>query len=173
MSVDYLSTLNVGSGLNTTEIIDALVDAERAPAESQITKKREQRNIEISGLGQVKQGFEALNAGLTPATGLTGLVASSTSTAFDIEIEDMSKASAFSHNVIVDSVAAGQTLVFDGHSGETASVGTGSLTLSFGKWESDGSFSANSDRSDVTVNIDSSSGTLPAFEMPLMLPMRM
>ena len=160
MSVDYLSTLNVGSGLNTTEIIDALVDAERAPAESQITKKREQRNIEISGLGQVKQGFEALNAGLTPATGLTGLVASSTSTAFDIEIEDMSKASAFSHNVIVDSVAAGQTLVFDGHSGETASVGTGSLTLSFGKWESDGSFSANSDRSDVTVNIDSSSGTL-------------
>ena len=29
MSVDYLSTLNVGSGLNTTEIIDALVDAER------------------------------------------------------------------------------------------------------------------------------------------------
>ena len=160
MSVDYLSTLNVGSGLNTTEIIDALVDAERAPAESQITKKREQRNIEISGLGQVKQGFEALNAGLTPATGLTGLVASSTNTAFDIEIEDMSKASAFSHNVIVDSVAAGQTLVFDGHSGETASVGTGSLTLSFGKWESDGSFSANSDRSDVTVNIDSSSGTL-------------
>lgn len=160
MSVDYLSTLNVGSGLNTTEIIDALVDAERAPAESQITKKREQRNIEISGLGQVKQGFEALNAGLTPATGLTGLVASSTSTDFDIEIEDMSKASAFSHNVIVDSVAAGQTLVFDGHSGETASVGTGSLTLSFGKWESDGSFTANSDRSDVTVNIDSSSGTL-------------
>lgn len=160
MSVDYLSTLNVGSGLNTTEIIDALVDAERAPAESQITKKREQRNIEISGLGQVKQGFEALNAGLTPATGLTGLVASSTSTAFDIEIEDMSKASAFSHNVIVDSVAAGQTLVFDSHSGETASVGTGSLTLSFGKWESDGSFTANSDRSDVTVNIDSSSGTL-------------
>lgn len=160
MSVDYLSTLNVGSGLNTTEIIDALVDAERAPAESQITKKREQRNIEISGLGQVKQGFEALNAGLTPATGLTGLVASSTSTAFDIEIEDMSKASAFSHNVIVDSVAAGQTLVFDGHSGETASVGTGSLTLSFGKWETDGSFTANSDRGDVTVNIDSSSGTL-------------
>mgnify|MGYP003314847352 CR=1 FL=1 len=26
--VDYLSTLNAGSGLNTTQIIDALVDAE-------------------------------------------------------------------------------------------------------------------------------------------------
>ena len=126
MSVDYLSTLNVGSGLNTTEIIDALVDAERAPAESQITKKREQRTVEISGLGQIKQGFETLNSGLTPATGLTGLVASSTGTALDIEIDDMATAAAFSHSVIVDSVAAGQTLVFDGHAGETASVGTGS-----------------------------------------------
>ena len=160
MTVDYLSTLNVGSGLNTTEIIDALVNAERAPAESQITKKREQRTVEISGLGQVKQGFEALNNGLVPATGLTGLVASSTGTALDIEIDDMAKASAFSHSVLVDSVAAGQTLVFDGYAGETASVGTGSLTLSFGKWESNGSFSANSDRSDVTVNIASGDGTL-------------
>ena len=160
MTVDYLSTLNVGSGLNTTEIIDALVDAERAPAESQITKKREQRTVEISGLGQVKQGFEALNSGLVPATGLTGLVASRTGTALDIEIDDMAKAAAFSHSVLVDSVAAGQTLVFDGFSGETASVGTGSLTLAFGKWESDGSFSANSERSDVTVNIASGNGTL-------------
>ena len=160
MTVDYLSTLNVGSGLNTTEIIDALVNAERTPAESQITKKREQRTVEISGLGQVKQGFEALNTGLVPATGLTGLVASRTGTALDIEIDDMAKASAFSHSVLVDSVAAGQTLVFDGFSGETASVGTGSLTLAFGKWESDGSFSANSDRSDVTVDIASGDGTL-------------
>ena len=160
MSVDYLSTLNVGSGLNTTEIIDALVDAERAPAESQITKKREQRTVEISGLGQIKQGFETLNSGLTPATGLTGLVASSTGTALDIQIDDMAKASSFSHSVIVDSVAAGQTLVFDGHAGETASVGTGSLTLSFGTWEADGSFTANNDRSDVTVNIASGDGTL-------------
>ncbi len=160
MSVDYLSTLNVGSGLNTTEIIDALVNAERAPAESQITKKQEQRTVEISGLGQIKQGFEALNSGLTPATGLTGLVASSTSASLDIEIDDMAKASAFSHSVIVDSVAAGQTLVFDGHAGETASVGTGSLTLSFGTWESDGSFTANGDRSDVTVDIASGDGTL-------------
>ena len=160
MAVDYLSTLNVGSGLNTTEIIDALVDAERAPAESQITKKREQRTIEISGLGQIKQGFEAFDTGLNTASGLTGLVASNTGTALDIEIDDMAKASAFSHSVIVDSVASGQTLVFDGYSGETASVGTGSLTLSFGAWESDGSFTANSARSDVTVNVASGNGTL-------------
>ena len=40
MAVDYLSTLNAGSGLNTSEIIDALVNAERAPQENKITKAR-------------------------------------------------------------------------------------------------------------------------------------
>ena len=39
-TVDYLSALNVGSGLNTTEIIDALVEAERAPVAGEITKQR-------------------------------------------------------------------------------------------------------------------------------------
>jgi len=160
MAVDYPTALNIGSGLNTTEIIDALVNAERAPIESQITRQREKRTVEISGLGQIKQGFEALNSGLTPATGLTGLVAVSNSAAFDVEIDDMAKASSFSHNVLVDSVASGQTLVFDGFNDPTASVGTGSLTLSFGKWEPGGTFTANTDRTDVTVNVASGDGTL-------------
>ena len=31
MATDYLSALNAGSGLNVTQIVDALVDAERVP----------------------------------------------------------------------------------------------------------------------------------------------
>ncbi|MGC6496464.1 MAG: flagellar filament capping protein FliD [Candidatus Puniceispirillaceae bacterium] len=160
MAVDYLSTLNVGSGLNTSEIIDALVDAERAPQENKISKQREQRTVQISSLGQVKQGFESLDTGLAPADGLTGLVASRTGTALDIEIDDAAAAKAFSHNLTIDSIAAAHTLVFDGHSGETATVGTGSLTLSFGSWADDGTFSTNADRSDLTVEITSDNNSL-------------
>ena len=160
MAVDYLSTLNAGSGLNTTEIIDALVEAERAPQENQISKQRDQRTVQISSLGQVKQGFESLDTGLTPADGVTGLAASRTGTALDIEINDAATARAFSHSVTIGSIAAAHTLVFDGHSGETASVGTGSLTLSFGTWAANGTFSANTDRTDVTVNVTSDSNSL-------------
>ncbi len=60
----------------------------------------------------------------------------------------------------IDSIAAAHTLVFDGHSGETATVGTGSLTLSFGSWADDGSFSANTDRTDLTVNVTSDNNSL-------------
>ena len=160
MAVDYLSTLNAGSGLNTSEIIDALVNAERAPQENKITKQRDQRTVQISSLGQVKQGFESFDTGLSPADGLTGLVASRTGTALDIEIDDAATAKAFSHSVTIDSIAAAHTLVFDGHSGETATVGTGSLTLSFGSWADDGSFSANTNRTDLTVNVTSDNNSL-------------
>ena len=40
MTVDYLSTLNQGgSGLNVTQIVDSLVEAEQAPKENQIQSK--------------------------------------------------------------------------------------------------------------------------------------
>ena len=61
MAVDYLSSLNVGSGLNTTEIIDALVEAARAPKASEINSAKEKRTVEISSLGQIKQGFETFD----------------------------------------------------------------------------------------------------------------
>jgi len=160
MSVDYLSSLNAGTGLNTTEIIESLVNAERAPKEELINNKREKRTVEISGLGQTKQGFETLKTGLVPATGVTGLSASSSSTAVSLEITDPDKASAFSSSVIVDSVATAQTLVFGGHASETADTGTGSLTLSFGSWAVDGSFASNSNRTDVTVQVTSPNNTL-------------
>ena len=49
--VDYLSALNTkGSGLNITQIVDALVDAEKTPQTSLIEKKIETNNISISAI---------------------------------------------------------------------------------------------------------------------------
>ena len=160
MSVDYLSTLNVGSGLNTTEIIDALVNAERAPRAGQITKRQEQRSVEISSLGTVKQSFEKMATGLAAYEGITGLAATQQGTSLDIEITDTGEATEFSHSIEISSLAAAQTLVFGGFSSETDSVGTGSLAFSFGTWNDDGTFSANSDRSDATVTIDEEGDSL-------------
>ena len=42
MSTDYLSALNAGSGLNVTQIVDALVDAERVPKQKQIDEAKGQ-----------------------------------------------------------------------------------------------------------------------------------
>ena len=44
MAVDYLSAINKqGSGLNVTQIVDSLVQAETAPIESRIQRKIEEK----------------------------------------------------------------------------------------------------------------------------------
>ncbi len=160
MAIDYLQALNIGSGLNTGDIIDALVEAERAPQASQITKREQIRTTEISSLGEVKQGFETMQTALAGYTGVTGLQATQSGDSLDIEISDATSASEFSNDIEISTLAAGQTLVFGSFNSETASVGSGSLTFSFGTWNSDGSFTANSDRTDETITIDSNNDTL-------------
>lgn len=160
MAVDYLNALNVGSGLQTNDIIDALVEAERAPKESAITTAKEKRTVEISGLGQIKSGFERMDTSLSVVEEVTGLSVASSGTGMGVEISDPTIATNFSHAMNVSTVAAAHTLVFGNYSSETASTGTGSLAFSFGTWGSDGNFSANSARTAKTVTLATGSGTL-------------
>lgn len=160
MAVDYLNALNVGSGLQTNDIIDAIVEAERAPKESAITSAKEKRTIEISGLGQIKSDFEKMDTNLSVVEQITGLSVASSGTGMGVEISDAKIATNFSHAMNVNTVAAAHTLVFGNYSSETASTGTGSLAFSFGTWGSDGNFSANSARTAKTVTLATGSGTL-------------
>ena len=160
MATDYLSALNVGSGLNTTEIIDSLVEAERAPKAKMINDNKAERTVAISSLGSVKNGFESFDTSLESLDGTTGLNISSTVTAVDLAFTDSTVAKAFNNQIGVSQLASAHTLVFGGYSGESAAIGTGTLNFSFGTWESDGSFSANSDRTATNVTISSSNATL-------------
>ena len=70
MAVDYLSAMNVGSGLNVTQIVDALVDAEKAPREAQITENIEEKTVsdcEITPIFSSKKcPFSAIFIGADP-----------------------------------------------------------------------------------------------------------
>ena len=65
MTVDYLSALNAGSGLNNTQIIDSIVNAQKAPEEEQIKKNIENTNLKISALGELKKEVNAFNANIS------------------------------------------------------------------------------------------------------------
>jgi len=60
----FLNTLGVGSGLDTSAMIDALVNAERAPKESRINSKIEQSNATVSGLGLLSSALDGLTEAL-------------------------------------------------------------------------------------------------------------
>ena len=73
MAVDYLSALNVGSGLNVTQIVDAIVDAERVPQENVIQKRIDDKTVSVSALGQLKGDLSALDRILRRLTGKLAL----------------------------------------------------------------------------------------------------
>jgi flagellar hook-associated protein 2 len=161
MATDYLSALNAGSGLNTSEIIESIVEAERAPKANIIETAKEKRTVAISGLGQVKIDLETFTGALDEINGNTGLAVSQVGTSVSLEITDAATATAFSNNITVTSLAAAHTLAFNNsYSSETAVIGTGTLTFSFGTWDASNSFTANSDRTSSTITVNSSNNTL-------------
>jgi len=67
-NIDYINALGAGASFDTKSIVEALVQAERASAESQIQRKMAAAESKISGLGAavsildiLKQGAELLN----------------------------------------------------------------------------------------------------------------
>ena len=155
MAVDYLSAINSsGSGLNITQIVDSLVEAEKAPQESQIQNKIDNRNTSISAIAEIKSSLSKLSSALTKLTGNTSLNVSSTSTAVSASITDPSSAVAINSSVTVTTLAKGQTLAFEDYTSSTSLVGAGSLVLERGDWSS-GSFVASATQASTTLTATS------------------
>ena len=113
MAVDFLGALGAGSGLDSKNLVEALVSAERAPAESRLNAKITNSEQQISAYGSVlsslkllESAFESLNDVSDFANFSTtindGLTASG-APSFDVSIG--SSAEAGRHEISVTSLA--------------------------------------------------------------------
>ncbi len=137
MSVDYISALNKqGSGLNITQIVDSLVQAETAPLSGQIQKKIDQKNQEISGYALVAAELGKMKEYAASVKGSTAYSVNSDSAAVSVRVLDQSQASDFNATLSVSALASSQTLEFIGFSGKEDLMGTGSINIDFGTWSS-------------------------------------
>ena len=154
MSTDYLSALNAGSGLNVTQIVDALVDAERVPKQETIDEATETATVKISALGSLKNELSVFQTNASALDGQIGLSLSSSTSNVALSRTDSSLASEFSHTINVTSIATAQVLNFNnggaGFSSTTADIGIDELSLRFGSW-SGSSFTTNPDYSSATT----------------------
>ena len=131
MSVDYISALNKqGSGLNITQIVDSLVQAETAPLSSQIQRKIDQKNEAISGYALVAAELGKMKDYAASVKGSTAYSVSSDSSAVSVRIADQIQASDFSANLSVSALASAQTIEITGFSGKTARTPLASATTS-------------------------------------------
>ena len=99
-SVDYISALNqTGSGLNITQIVDSLVEAETTPEKERLNKKIEESNASVSAFGELTSNLNSLKTSLQSFKNKTTLATSSASDAAGLSINSPSNAKSFSSDI--------------------------------------------------------------------------
>lgn len=169
MSVDYLSALNSkGSGLNITQIVDSLVQAETAPQKDLLQDKIDKRNTAISALATLSSELGNLKTSISGFAGTSKYTATSTSAGNTISVSNTSLATAFTSDVQVTALATPQTLEFSGYTSPTQELATGSISIDFGTWSSNATaFTRDTSVSAVTATISDSNKTLAGIASSL------
>jgi flagellar hook-associated protein 2 len=131
-SIDYVQALGAGAGFDTKKIVEALVNAEKAPAEARLNTKIAESEAQISGLGQA---VSVLNVVRDAAQRLndakdfkTYAVTNSQTSAFTATTT--SQARAGSNNITVSQIAQEQRSLSNAFASETAKFNAASITLS-------------------------------------------
>jgi len=183
MAIDYLSALNTkGSGLNITQIVDSLVEADVAPKKDNLNRQITKKNTQISALAEVVADLGSLKADITALANTTQLAPSSASTtSLAITVSDSAIAQEFASDITVEALATAQTLNFANgqtyvdHNGvtqtqasnfstPTATIGSGTINVQIGSWDND--FDTFTETSTTAVSV-SDGTTLTAFAAQL------
>ena len=111
-NTDFLNALGVGASFKTTELVTALVDAERAPQESRINRRIDTSESQVSALAETKASLLNLqNAAktLNDSTDFDSFTTSNSQTTA-LSVIAGAGASAGNHEVTVSSIARSQTM---------------------------------------------------------------
>lgn len=172
-NTEILSKIGVGSGINTTELIAALVEADSAAEELSIKRIEDEATAKISALATVKSNlsdFKDIVESFKTTSG-SGYVGSSSNTAVATFVaNDTAAAAATQSSLTVTTLATQHSLTGPSYSSSSATVGAGSITLAFGTWSADptsggGQTHTANSQSSVTVTTSASTTLLGLRDM--------
>jgi flagellar hook-associated protein 2 len=157
MATSGITSTGMGTGLNITDIVQKLVDAEGQPKFQQLDTKQTTTNDRLSAIGSLKSAltaFQTASKALQDSdTFLKHATASSNESIITATAD--TKAVPGNYSIVVDHLATRQRLVTGGtgFASGSATVGTGTLTIQVG------SDSANS----FNVSIDTAHQSLASI----------
>jgi len=157
-----ISSAGIGSGLDVESIVTALVNAEKGPLTS-VTTQISSYQTKLSAYGTLKSALSSFQSSLSSLVSATKFSAQ-TATSSDTSIFTATatgKATAGDYSINVTQLAQAQKLSASGFSSTSDTVGTGTLSISFGTYSSTGNtFTANTGKTGATITIDSTNNTL-------------
>ena len=128
MAVDYLSALGVGAGIDQKAIVEALVEAERAPQQASLDRMIGRSEVRVSAYGVVKSTLELVREQFRKLNDVSDLKAFTTQSSDSTAIEASGSSSAMtgSFQVAVSQLANRDSYTFDGFDSKTETLNGGS-----------------------------------------------
>jgi len=150
-----ITSAGIGSGLNIEDLITKLVAAERTPI-TQLATRTDSLKTQLSAYGKLQSTFATLrDAALKltrPETWQASMASSTDATSVAVTAGTSTTAGKFS--VSVSKLASSQTLSSKVLPAAPAGIGSGSITIELGSWNSDlTEFTAKTGASAVTIDI--------------------
>jgi len=138
-----IQSLGVGSGLALDDLVQQLLEAERAPKDARLNEKEERIEAEISGLGQIKSKLSAFEDSvdeLRSDADINGREPTITNPSEDDDVlsaEASNSALRGSYEITVEQLASGSRITtddgaFTSSTDAVLSTGAGSLTFDVG-----------------------------------------
>jgi len=154
-----ITSSGIGSGIDVESIIRALLDAERAPKESSLSRNEHRVDSTLSALGQLTSALSTLNDALEELNSLSDFkIRSATSSDQDFMTATANTdASSGSFEIEITTLAQGSKLetVASTFSDITDTVGAGILTLSAGTESFEITIAADDSLEDIRNSINS------------------
>ncbi len=166
-----ITSAGLGSGLDVESIISGLMGVERRPVQAVATQKTAFQS-KISAYGTLKSAltsFQTSVSALSSASKFNAQTATSSNTSVLTATSTSGSATIGNYDITVSQLAKSQKLASTGFTNITDTVGTGTLTISFGTYHevdtdplttNDNTFDANTNKTDISLTIDSSNNTL-------------
>ncbi len=155
-----LATPGVGSGLDITSIVSKLMTVESQPLTA-LAAKEASYQAKISAYGSLKSGLAALQSALTGLIDVRSMksVKASIADSTLASVSAQSTAVPGSYSMKVSLLAQAHKVSSSGFASTTSTVGTGSLTFTFGTYAA-GTFTANGEAAAKSVTIGAGQNTL-------------
>ena len=159
-----ITSTGLGSGLQINDIVTAIIDAEKVPAQGKIDRDAVTATEQISAFGAINSALSTFK------DSYKNLSKTSSYSAVDISSSNESVLTATAglgaqtgvYDIEVKEKAQAQSLASTAFSSPNDSIGTGSMTIRFGSYET-GTFAVNANTTIQNITIDSSNNTLSTF----------
>ena len=159
-----ITSTGLGSGLQINDIVTAIIDAEKVPAQGKIDSDAVKATEQISAFGSINSALSTFK------DSYKDLSKTSSYSAVNISSSDESVLTATAglgaqtgvYDIEVKEKAQAQSLATSAFSSPNDSMGTGTMTIRFGSYET-GTFAVNANTTIQNITIDSSNNTLSTF----------